>query len=75
MDWNQGHKILNLLNIPYVNRSIIYIIETQFVSRRKCACFFGFYSRANSFSGFMPENYQDRLQGVTKQSNAVTSNE
>ena len=55
MDTNQGHKFLNLLNISYDNRSIIYIIETQYVRRRKCACFFGFYSRTNSFSSFMPE--------------------
>ena len=39
MDTNQGHKFLNLLNISYDNRSIIYIIETQYVRRRKCACF------------------------------------
>ena len=61
MDTNQGHKFLNLLNISYDNRSIIYIIETQYVRRRKCACFFGFYSRTNSFSSFTPENYPDRL--------------
>ena len=60
MDTNQGHKFLNLLNISYDNRSIIYIIETH-VRRRKCACFFGFYSRTNSFSSFTPENYPDRL--------------
>ena len=60
MDSNQGHKFLNLLNISYDNRSIIYIIETQYVRRRKCACFFGFYSRTNSFSSFTPENYPDR---------------
>ena len=61
MDSNQYHKILNLLNISYDNRSIIYIIKTQYVRRRKCACFFGFYSRTNSFSSFTPENYSDRL--------------
>lgn len=57
MDTNQGHKFLNLLNISYDNRyiSIIYIIETH-VRRRKCACFFGFYFRTNSFS-----SYPDRL--------------
>ena len=60
MDTNQGHKFLNLLNISYDNRSIIYIIETH-VRRRKCTCFFGFYSRTNSFSSFTPENYPDRL--------------
>ena len=60
MDSNQGHKILNLLNISYDNRSIIYIIETR-VRRRKCVCFFGFYSLANSFSGFTPENYPDKM--------------
>ena len=54
METNQGHKFLNLLNISYDNRSIIYIIETH-VRRRKSACFFGFYSRTNSFSSFMPE--------------------
>ena len=40
---------------------LLSIIETQYVRRRKCACFFVFYSRANSFACFTPENYPDRL--------------
>ena len=40
---------------------LLSIIETQYVRRRKCACFFVFCSRANGFSSFTPENYPDRL--------------